>query len=1247
MDFFYPPNLPIVEYLNDISELVKNNQVVIIAGDTGSGKTTQIAKICLESFPEATGLIGCTQPRRIAATSVSDQVRHELREQSGLVGCKIRFRDQTSSKTRIKFMTDGVLLAETRQDRFLKKYDIIIIDEAHERSLNIDFLLGYLKQLLVKRNDLKIIVTSATIDTKLFSRHFSNAPVLQIEGRTYPVDLIYSSIEENEEDIGFIDHCVDTVSNICNHFPPGDILVFLPTEKDIRTCCEILEGRQSNHIVLPMFGRLQSSDQQKIFKQYHQNKIVIATNVAETSVTVPGISYVVDTGLARISSYNPRSRTTSLPVVRVSQASCNQRSGRCGRIGPGTCFRLYSEEDFQSRPPYTIPEIQRSNLAEVILQMVSLNLGDPFAFPFLDPPQKNAIRDGYRILEELGAISSSKHLTKHGRLMAQLPIDPVISRIIIEAAQNNCLSDIMIIASALAIQDPRIRPSEKEQKADEAHKVFAHPHSDFFVLLNIWKSFHSDKQSFSWSRLKRFCQNNYLSFQRMKEWIDLHEQLQRILQKLPGFTFECSEPIYEQIHKSLLSGFFRQCARRKKGSVYQTGGNREIMIFPGSHQFLKSGDFILAGFLMETNRLYAMTVATIEPEWIEHAAIKYCSYSWTTIRWQQKTGRVIADETVALQGLPLIKGRIVNFANRDRSNIPEARSIFIQKALVEGKINLKADFLSKNLSLISKWKKAEHRLRKKDVVIEDSTIYQFYQKNLPAAVYDRSTLIKHLKKKGASSLLMSEGDILLRVPENHELADYPTSITLNSGEISLTYCFEPGNKTDGVTAHIPVHMLDRFKDDYFEWLVPGLLREKTMFLLKGLPKRIRKHLIPLSGTTDRILDSMIMYNGNYYGKLTGAIFKMFKISVHKSDWPLPLPDHLVMRFSIFDPDGNELMSGRDFLKFQKKIQSKPETLIKANVSPDDEKRIREISKNIYTTWSFSTIPSTIPLYTIKNQSAGNLFAALQKCSDHQGVKIVFLHSEQETDAVNTLGTRYLFRLALKDQSKMLKKHSKISLTGPSSLWLTKIYGSNAKAVDTLVATIFRLIFNERYPTIISQEQFNSTLADVKKMGFFKTGKEIIDQIMSLLRQRNQLSETINKYESLSIKKANRTPELYEELRCCLERILPIDFLDTFSETNFTETSRYIKSLAIRTERAYSNPHKDMQKQKAIKIHEKNIISFQKNCADAQQECQDLFNEYCYLVAEMRVSLFSPELKTKTAVSEKNISRLWKQLSSLC
>ncbi|MEJ2033721.1 MAG: ATP-dependent RNA helicase HrpA, partial [Deltaproteobacteria bacterium] len=712
----FPATLPISNQKEKIVQALREHAVIIVAGDTGSGKTTQLPKMCLAAGLGHKRLIGCTQPRRLAATSVAARVREELGpDGAGLVGYKIRFEDRTGRNTRIKFMTDGILLAEAQRDPLMRAYEVVIVDEAHERSLNIDFLLGILERLLARRDDLKVIVTSATIDTEKFSRHFGDAPVIEVSGRTYPVEVRYRSHEEEDggEEISFVDRAVEAVIELRQRERPGDVLVFMPTERDIRETADSLaeawkvgdRGAWSREpIILPLFGRLSGPDQNRIFAPHSGQKIVIATNVAETSVTVPGIHYVVDTGLARISSYNVRARTTKMPVVSVSRASADQRRGRCGRVGPGVCLRLFSEEDYQGRPEFTLPEILRSNLAEVILRMVSLHLGDPADFPFVDPPSPRAIRDGYNLLGELGAIGADNRLTNRGRIMARLPLDPRISRMILEARDRNCLTEVTVIAAALSIQDPRVRPADKEAEADEAHARFQEESSDFLSFLNIWETFRRTvEQVKSRSRLRKFCKGHYLAYQRLREWLDVHEQIWTILEEENGprarksrqqpFLANSLPAPHEAIHQAVLSGNLRHIGCKKAKNIYQGAGGKELVIFPGSGLYNRAGQWIMAAELVETSNLYARTVAGIKPQWLEPLAGDLCRSTYSSPHWEKRRGQVVALEKVTLFGLIIAANRRVNFG---RISPAEARQIFIQSALIEGEIKGSYRFLERN-----------------------------------------------------------------------------------------------------------------------------------------------------------------------------------------------------------------------------------------------------------------------------------------------------------------------------------------------------------------------------------------------------------------------------------------------------------------------------------------------------------------------------------------------------------------------
>jgi len=839
----YNQALPILAKKDQIIASISKNQVIIISGETGSGKTTQIPKFCLAAGRGIDGKIGCTQPRRIAAMTVSRRIAEELGEGlGGSVGYKIRFKDKTSPNAFIKIMTDGILLAETQSDAYLNEYDTLIIDEAHERSLNIDFILGILKTLLKRRKDLKLIITSATIDTEKFSKAFDNAPVIEVSGRMYPIEVQYCPIEpksQENDDPTHIEMAVSTMDRLLNETGTGDILVFMPTEQDIRETCESINGRKyKNTLIFPLFARLAASEQSRVFSNVSARKIIVATNIAETSLTIPGIKYVIDSGLARISRYTPKSRTTALPVTAISKSSADQRKGRCGRVENGVCIRLYSEEDFEDRPLFTLPEILRANLAEVLLRMTALKLGDVLDFPFIDKPASKSIQDGLDLLFELDAIVPASNqktkktkrsllLTEKGRLMAKLPVDPRLSRMLMEAQIQGCLKEMTVIASALSIQDPRERPAEKAQAADRAQKVFHDPSSDFITLLNIWKNYHQ-----TWQRekttgsVKRFCKTHFLSFKRMREWRDIHAQLSEVLKEYglennkhraektrvanntspqtPGAKPSAKDmgfsPLYTAIHKSILSGFLSNIAMKKEENVFHGTKGKEAMIFPGSALFNRSKTWIVAAELVETSRLFARTCANIDNAWLEKLGGSLCKYTHLHPHWERKRGEVVASEQVSLFGLIIIPGRPVSYG---RINPDHAAEIFIQSALIEGDVQKKLPFMLHNQNLVDDVRNMEDRIRRRDVLVDDADLFEFYRKRLRGC-YNIKTLTRLLKQKEQDRFLrMKPEDIARYRPDEKELSQFPSSIDLGDRSFDCTYRFEPGETDDGVTIRIP------------------------------------------------------------------------------------------------------------------------------------------------------------------------------------------------------------------------------------------------------------------------------------------------------------------------------------------------------------------------------------------------------------------------------------------------------------
>ena len=1259
----YPDELPIVAHREEIIDALKKHSVVIISGDTGSGKTTQLPKMCLEAGRGRKKIIGCTQPRRIAAITVAQRVAQELGSEHGfLVGHKIRFQDRTTKHTKIKFMTDGILLAETRSDHGLHAYDTLIIDEAHERSLNIDFLLGYAKQLLLKRKDLKVIITSATIDTEKFANHFNKAPIIEVSGRTYPVELRYRPPEDStdeKESNSYIDLAVREVVNLRRRRENGDILIFMPTERDITETVALLNQEinplagtkkksspKSDTLILPLFGRLRAADQSRIFKHFNGRKIVVATNIAETSVTVPGIRYVIDTGLARIAKYNIRARTTSMPVSAISRASCEQRKGRCGRIGPGVCIRLYSEENFLNRPEYTLPEINRSNLAEVILRMVDLKLGDPASFPFIDPPGNRAIRDGYDLLHELGALDTTGNeprLSVNGKIMAKLPLDPRISRMILEAQDHNCLLETVIIASALSIQDPRMRPADAETEADQAHVRFkVHP-SDFLSYLKIWEEFNmvplrgkeKDKKK-SRSQMRKFCRSNFLSYQRLREWQDIYEQISSILAEEKGFIMNRTPASYEAIHYTILSGFLRNIGFRKGRNIYQGAQGKELMLFPGSVIFNKGGQWIMAAEQVETGRLYARTAANIKVDWIEPLAGPLCRSTYSNPRWEKKSGQVIANEKITLFGLVIVAARKKNYAGINAATREESREIFIHSALLQGELTGRYSFLENNQRLIARFEKIEDRLRQRNILADDYVLYKFYDTRLPVSVVDRASLNRFLKKQqDDKTLFMTEKDILIQPPKSGELSDYPEKISLPDGiSLKLSYSFDPGGEKDGVTVLLPLDLLEHVSPEFFEWLVPGLLPEKVLFLLKGLPKNVRKKLIPIQQASEKITNDLKMYHGSLYQRLEESIFKMFRTRILRNQWPVDLlPSHLKMRYLLQNSGGQTLMASRCFseLKVKKAPQQENKSL--------NELR-RKWERTDITNWDFENLPDKIPVQNVKNKLLGFVYPALHL--EKEGNISIRLYSDQEKSRqAHREGLLALYSLQFPRQFKLLKKECQL----PSSLWaLYEGLETRQQLNEDLYKFILAALFvppNIQWP---AKAEFDQLVETVKKEGLFNKARGLIEMILLLLKERRATLDQINRIEAMTRTKTKSIMNM-NIFRAELTGIVPVDFLKQFNEEQTASAIRYCRALQIRIERAYVSPEKDKMKAELLAPHAEKLQKIKPK--DPSPSCLELLQEYGRMLEEYKVSLFAQEMKTSFPVSPKRLKEKWQEILQNC
>ncbi|MBX9334749.1 ATP-dependent RNA helicase HrpA, partial [Serratia marcescens] len=910
---------------------------VIVAGETGSGKTTQLPKICLELGRGVKGLIGHTQPRRLAARTVANRIADELETPlGGSVGYKVRFNDQVGDNTLVKLMTDGILLAEIQQDRLLMQYDTLIIDEAHERSLNIDFILGYLRELLPKRPDLKVIITSATIDPQRFSRHFNNAPIIEVSGRTYPVEVRYRPVVDDGDDTDRdqLQAIFDAVDELGRE-GPGDILIFMSGEREIRDTADALNRLNLPHTeVLPLYARLSNSEQNRVFQSHHGRRIVLATNVAETSLTVPGIKYVIDPGTARISRYSFRTKVQRLPIEPVSQASANQRKGRCGRVSEGVCIRLYSEQDFLSRPAFTDPEILRTNLASVILQMTSLGLGDIAAFPFVEAPDKRNIQDGVRLLEELGAIATAENghyqLTPQGRQLAQLPIDPRLARMVLEAQKSGSVREMMIITAALSIQDPRERPMDKQQASDEKHRRFADKDSDFLAFVNLWDYLQEQQKANSSSQFRRLCRNDFLNYLRVREWQDIYTQLRQVVKEL-GLPINSTPSDYRSVHTALLTGLLSHIGQKDADKQEFTGArNARFSIFPGSGLFKKPPKWTMVAELVETSRLWGRIAARIEPEWIEPLAQHLVKHSYSEPHWSKSQGAVMASEKVTLFGLPIVAARQVNYGSIDPLL---CRELFIRHALVEGDWQTRHAFFRENQKLRAEVEELEHKSRRRDILVDDETLFGFYDRRIPNDVVSGRHFDSWWKSaaKQQPDLLNFEKEMLIKDGANKISAlDYPNFWHQGNLKLRLSYQFEPGTDADGVTVHIPLPILNQVEEQGFEWQIPGIRRELVIALIKSLPKPVRRNFVPAPNYAEAFLGRVTALELPLLDALERELRRMTGVTVSRDDWQWDqVPDHLKMTFRVVGEKNQTLREGKDLAALRLQLKEKVQETLSA------------------------------------------------------------------------------------------------------------------------------------------------------------------------------------------------------------------------------------------------------------------------------------------------------------------------------
>lgn len=1129
--------------------------MVIIAGETGSGKTTQIPKICLELGRGVKGYIGHTQPRRLAARSVAERIAHELNTTLGeSVGYKVRFSDHVGDNTLVKLMTDGILLAELQQDKLLLQYDTIIIDEAHERSLNIDFILGYLKQLLPKRPDLKVIITSATIDPERFSKHFNQAPIIEVSGRTYPVEVRYRPIggDALDSDKDMTEGIIDAIDELSRE-SAGDILIFMSGEREIRDTAEALNKLQLRHTeVLPLFARLSNSEQNRIFQPHTGRRIILATNVAETSLTVPGIKYVIDTGYARISRYSYRTKVQRLPIEPISQASADQRKGRCGRVSDGICIRLYSEDDFISRAQFTDPEILRTNLASVILQMTSIGLGDISGFPFVQAPDKRNIQDGVRLLEELGALQEGTdnkgayRLTPMGKQLAQLPIDPRLARMVLEARKYGAVRELMVITSALSIQDPRERPMDKQQASDEKHRRFQDKDSDFLSLLNLWDYLKTQQKELSHSQFRKHCRQEFLNFMRVREWQDVYTQLRQVVKEL-GFPINSQPADFKSIHVALLSGLLSHIGQKDSDKQEFTGArNARFAIYPGSGLFKKPPKWAMVAELVETSRLWGRIAARIEAEWIEPIATHLVKYHYSEPHWSKVQGAVMANEKVTLYGLPIVASRLVNYGKIDPLL---CRELFIRHALVEGDWQTRHAFFRENLKLRTEVEELEHKSRRRDILVDDETLFTFYDQRIPQDVISTRHFDKWWKiaQKNSPDLLSFEKSMLIKEDAKRVSAlDYPNYWHQDNLKLRLTYQFEPGTAADGVTVHIPLPILNQVKDEGFDWQIPGIRHELVVALIKSLPKPIRRNFVPAPNYASAFLERVVTPEGELLDKLEKELRRMTGVTVERDSWQLEqVADHLKMTFRVVGDNNKTLAEGKDLNQLKARLKDKVQETLSAVADDGIEQQDLHI-------WSFGDLPQR---YEQKRGSYSvKAYPALVDEKNSVGIKL--FETETEQQAAMWQGIRRLLLLNIPSPIKYL--HEKLPNKAKLGLYFNP-YGKVLDLIDDCIACgVDKLIAS--YGGLIWQEEQYQKLQDYVRAELNDVVVEIAKQVESILTQVFAINKRLKGRVDISVAFA------LSDIKAQLNQLVFPGFVTSHGWKRLADIPRYLSAIEKRMEK---------------------------------------------------------------------------------
>lgn len=1244
----YPEQLPVSQKKDAIAAAVRDHQVVIVAGETGSGKTTQIPKICMELGRGVRGMIGHTQPRRIAARTVAERVAEELDTPLGeAVGWKVRFTDQVDPEaTFVKLMTDGILLAEIQTDRELRAYDTIIIDEAHERSLNIDFLLGYLAQLLPKRPDLKVVITSATIDPERFSRHFGDAPIIEVSGRTYPVEVRYRPLLEEDSDDADRDQITaitDAVEELMAE-GPGDILVFLSGEREIRDTADALNKKQYRFTeVLPLYARLSHAEQHRVFQQHTGRRIVLATNVAETSLTVPGIKYVIDPGFARISRYSHRTKVQRLPIEPISQASANQRKGRCGRTSDGICIRLYSEDDFLARPEFTDAEILRTNLASVILQMTAAGLGDIEKFPFIDPPDHRNIRDGVQLLQELGALDPAqkdprKRLTQTGRKLAQLPVDPRLARMVLEADRNGCAREVMVIAAALSIQDPRERPADKQTQADQQHARFRDETSDFLAFLNLWRYVREQQKERGSSSFRRMCKQEFLNFLRIREWQDIYTQLRTVAKQMGIHLNEDDAPA-DRVHVSLLAGLLSHIGMkdvkeskdsapgaRRDGSrgEYLGARNAKFAIFPGSALFKKPPRFVMSAELVETSRLWARVNAKIEPEWVEPLAEHLLKRTYSEPHWEKDQAAVMAYEKVTLYGVPIVAQRKVNYGRID----PEAsRELFIRNALVEGDWRTHHKFFADNRKLLSEVEELEHRARRRDIVVDDETLFDFYDQRVPEHVVSGAHFDSWWKRKRQEQpdFLDFEREMLIRESaEAVTKADYPDSWRQGNLKFRVTYQFEPGADADGVTVHIPLQVLNQVTDEGFDWQIPGLREEVVTELIRSLPKPIRRNYVPAPNFAKRFLDTAVPLQEPLTLTMARELKRMVGVPFEAEDFDWSkVPDHLKITFRIVDERRRKLAEDKDLEALKLRLRPKARKALSQAAAATAERTGGEaLERTGLTDW---TIGSLTRIF--ETRRAGQPVKAYPALvDDGDTVSVRLFDTEAEQAEAMWKGTR---RLILRNIPVNPAKFASEKLTNQQKLALSANPHGSIQALfdDCAMAAADRLIGEFGGPAW--DEESYRKLYD-------KVRAEIVDLTV---RTVGQVQQVLAAWQACERRlKAVRSPALLPNLtdvRAQLDALVKPGFVTEAGIRRLPDLMRYLVAVDRRLQQMPTNVQRDTTRME--KVHEMRdeyawLLEQLPQGRPVPQQVRDIR----WMIEELRVSYFAHALGTAYPVSDKRI-----------